>query len=105
MIKFAVTRPNDRLAAIETGLKMLSWQKDPAFQHYGLQIQGTMLKTNARLLANPQVEFGNKNVVNPGFSGRWDLKGRKFLIPGASTDKPLKSWGVCVMNNGYVYLF
>lgn len=103
MIKFAVTKPNDRLAAIETGLKMLDWQKDPAFQHYGLQVQGTMLRTNARLLANPQVEFGSKSIVNPGFSGRWDLKGKKFLIPGASADKPLKSWGVCVMNNGYAY--
>lgn len=104
MIKFAVTKPADRLSSIEYGLKMLDWQNDPAFKHYGLQIQGNMLKTNARLLTNPQVEFGGKNTVNPGISGRWDLKGKKFLIPGASIDKPLKSWGVCVMNNGYNYI-
>lgn len=83
---------------------MLDWENDPAFKHYGLKIQGSMLKTNARLLTNPQVEFGSQNTVNPGVSGRWDLKGRKFLIPGASTDRPLRSWGVCRMNNGYIYL-
>ena len=104
MIKFAVTKPAERMAAIEYGLKMLDWQNDQAFKEYGLEIQGSMLKTNARLLTNPQVEFGGKNTVNPGVSGRWDLKGKKFLIPGASTEKPLKSWGVCVMTNGFVYL-
>ncbi|KAA6409085.1 MAG: eukaryotic translation initiation factor 2c [Lasallia pustulata] len=100
MIRFAVTKPSERLTAIEKGLKMLDWENDPAFKHYGLKIQGSMLKTNARLLTNPQVEFGSQNTVNPGVSGRWDLKGRRFLIPGASTDRPLRSWGVCRMNNG-----
>jgi hypothetical protein len=38
----------------------------------------------------------NGSVAKPGFSGRWDLRGKKFLT--ANKD-PLKSWGVCVIDN------
>jgi len=42
MIKFAVTRPKQRVASIEHGVGMLKWAHDPYLNHYGLKIQTTM---------------------------------------------------------------
>jgi eukaryotic translation initiation factor 2C len=50
-------------------------------------------KTNARLLQNPEVQY-DKAKVNPGTTGRWDLRGKKFLF---GNPEPLKSWGVVVI--------
>ena len=38
MIKFAVTRPKDRLKAIAHGVGMLKWHEDPYLKHYGVGI-------------------------------------------------------------------
>ena len=96
MIKFAVTRPPQRMISIRNGLQTLNWEKDPILNRYGIKIATQMLTTKARLLDAPAVQFAG-TVVTPGVSGRWDLKGRKFLHPNPF---PLKSWGVCVLNNG-----
>ncbi|KAI9707546.1 MAG: hypothetical protein M1836_000507 [Candelina mexicana] len=94
MIKFAVSRPKDRLAAINHGLGMLKWSEDPMLQEYGLKINGNYTQTKARVLNAPQIQFGG-STHNPGTSGRWDLKGKKFLTGNVM---PLKSWGVAVFN-------
>ncbi|KAE8440738.1 hypothetical protein EG329_006633 [Mollisiaceae sp. DMI_Dod_QoI] len=93
MIKFAVTRPKERIASIRHGIGMLKWNQDRYLNHYGVKIDDNMTQTQARLLPNPEIQFlGSK--VNPGTSGRWDLRGKKFFLPN---DEPLNSWGVCVM--------
>lgn len=38
MIKFAVTLPKDRWAAVQQGVRLLNWANDPYLKHYGLQI-------------------------------------------------------------------
>ena len=96
MIKFAVSRPPQRMISIRNGLQTLNWDNDPILNRYGIKIANTMLTTKARLLDAPAVQF-NGSVVTPGVSGRWDLKGRKFLTGNPT---PLKSWAVCVLNNG-----
>jgi len=53
------------------------------------------LKTAARLLQNPEVQFGNRKI-NPGTQGRWDLRGQKFF---ASNPEPLKSWAFVIIQN------
>jgi eukaryotic translation initiation factor 2C len=93
MIRFAVEPPPDRWKAIEHGLKMLDWQNDPFLKQYGLQIDARKTIVDARLLPAPSVKFGT-GEAKPGTSGRWDLKGKKFLTPNPV---PLKSWGVCVV--------
>ena len=93
MIKFAATRPEGRKAAIAAGLKLLDWSGDKYLKNYGLQIDGKMLQTKARVLDPPTVLFGGNAKVEPKFSGKWDLRGKKFLI---GNHAPLKSWGVCV---------
>ncbi|MCJ1471702.1 hypothetical protein MMC13_000342, partial [Lambiella insularis] len=95
MIKFAVTRPADRRASIQSGLNMLSWSTDPYLKNYGVSISTSMLETQARLLAPPVVQFG-KGQQKPGFSGRWRLDGQTFLLPNKNE---LVAWGVCIVNS------
>lgn len=94
MIKFAVSRPAERKKAIKTGLDMLDWTKDPYLRNYGLEIDPNMLTTEARVLDPPTVQYRDEQMAKPGYSGRWDLRGKKFLHenPGKLT-----SWGVAVM--------
>ena len=93
MIKFAVTRPEGRKAAIAAGLELLNWNGDKYLKNYGLQIDGKMLQTKARVLDPPTILFGGNAKIEPKFSGKWDLRGKKFLHGNYA---PLKSWGVCV---------
>ena len=97
MIKFAVTRPEGRKASIAAGLKLLNWGGDRYLQNYGLKIDSQMLKTKARVLEPPTLLFGANAKIEPKFSGRWDLRGKKFLHGNTA---PLKSWGVCVLGGG-----
>lgn len=96
MIKFAVARPADRKKAIEGGLNLLDWRNDPFLNNYGLKIDPNMLKTDARLLNPPNVLYGKKGLAKPGYSGRWDLRGKTFLQPNSA---PLKAWGVSILGN------
>jgi hypothetical protein len=38
MIKFAVSRPKERLKSIAHGIGMLKWHEDPYLSHYGVRI-------------------------------------------------------------------
>lgn len=97
MIKIAVTPPKDRWAAVSRGLDMLGWQSDPYLKNYGLQLDTKPVVVKGRLLPAPEVTFAN-GANKPGTSGRWDVRGKKFL---QSNPKPLKSWGVCVLPDRY----
>ncbi|KAK8222085.1 Protein argonaute [Zalaria obscura] len=97
MIKFAVTPPGERWRSVEHGLQMLDWNNDPYLNNYGVKINPNKTVVKARLLQNPKVQFGN-GPTDPRTSGRWDLKGKKFLQ--ANNSKPLKAWGVCVIAGG-----
>lgn len=61
---------------------------------YGMKINPQMLKTNARVLDPPEPLFAKKVTARPGFSGRWDLRGKVFFSPNT---EQLKSWGICVL--------
>lgn len=95
MIKFAVSRPAVRKEAIQRGLNMLDWRNDPFLSNYGLKIDPNMLKTEARILPPPKIAYAKGGMADPGFSGRWDLRGKTFLNPSAPA--PLKSWGLSVI--------
>jgi eukaryotic translation initiation factor 2C len=89
MIKFAVQRPPVRRADIQNKADALQWHKDPVLQEFGIKMDTQMAAVNARLIQNPEIEFGDKKKHNPGTSGRWDLRGKKFVKPNPF---PLKSW-------------
>ncbi|KAL4786184.1 Piwi domain-containing protein [Aspergillus varians] len=91
MIKYAASRPADRLNSILKSKKMLDHSSDPVLKTFGLKIDDNMIRTKARLLPAPDIEFGGKQRVNPGTAGRWDLRGKKFYQPNK---KPLDCWGV-----------
>lgn len=59
-----------------------------------MTITGSRTVVDARILAAPKVQYGT-GVATPGTSGRWDLKGKKFLQPNTA---PLKSWSVTVIS-------
>ncbi|KAL1884170.1 hypothetical protein VTK73DRAFT_6839 [Phialemonium thermophilum] len=88
MIKFAVQRPAQQRQDIMANVQALGWNQDKYLQEFGIKINPTMPIVQARLITNPEVQFGN-GKLNPGFTGRWDLRGRKFVSPNA---QPLKSW-------------
>ncbi|GAB7361269.1 hypothetical protein MBLNU230_g1329t1 [Neophaeotheca triangularis] len=94
MIKFAVTPPPARWKSVEHGLSMLNWANDPVLRTFGMEIKPEKTVVNSRLLVAPKVMFGAGATANPGTSGRWDLKGKKFLQPNTV---PLKIWGICVV--------
>ena len=75
MIKLAATKPAKRKADIMEGVKHLKWSEDPYLKAFGIKLSSTMLTTEARLFQNPVIEFHNNHRVNPGVSGRWDLRG------------------------------
>lgn len=50
MIKFAVTRPKERLQAIEHGVSMLKWNQDPHLKHYGMQVEPTMTQVSLHII-------------------------------------------------------
>lgn len=93
MIKYAVSRPGDRLAAIRDSKNMLAHPKDPVLQTFGLAVDNNMIRTKARLLPSPDIQFGANQRHNPGTNGRWDLRGKKFYAPNKW---PLASWGIGV---------
>ncbi|KZL79939.1 piwi domain-containing protein [Colletotrichum incanum] len=43
--------------------------------------------------AQIKIQYAN-NVTSPMFSGRWDLRGKKFWITN------LQSWGIVILENG-----
>jgi eukaryotic translation initiation factor 2C len=42
MIKFAVTRPKQRIESINHGVGMLKWAEDPYFRNFGLTVDPQM---------------------------------------------------------------
>lgn len=95
MIKFAVTRPDKRRSDIMDNVKTLRWTQDPYLKDFGIQIKSEMESIQARIIANPVLQFGKKQE-NPMTKGRWDLRGHVFA---AKNKRPLKSWGIVVINN------
>ncbi|KAG8529183.1 uncharacterized protein KY384_005818 [Bacidia gigantensis] len=94
MIKFAATRPAKRLEGIREGLGHLKWDQDPFLMKYGLKIDREMTRSDARVLDPPEVQYAKNTTAKPGYTGRWDLRGKVFLKPNPI---PLQSWGVCVL--------
>jgi len=93
MIKFTVTRPNERRAHIMKNVASLDWANDPILRRYGLTIDPNMIQTMARVLPAPKVVYGQgsqKNNFQP-IDGRWDLRGLKFVKPTV-----IKNWGIMV---------
>ncbi|KAI0398714.1 PAZ domain-containing protein [Xylaria palmicola] len=95
MIKFAVTCPAQRRADIMEGLQKLNYANDPYLAESAIRISGNMQVTNARLLKNPEVAFAGAKH-NPSVSGRWDLRGKRFL---ELNQKQIMSWGLVVCGN------
>lgn len=104
MIKVAVTPPEKRWSSIQGGVNMLDWSSNTFLNQYGMRISATPIVTKARILTNPKLQFGgpagsSKSQVDPRTTGRWDLRGQKFIsIPPPNQ---LTCWGICIMPSKY----
>ncbi|KAK0649440.1 ribonuclease H-like domain-containing protein [Cercophora newfieldiana] len=96
MIKFAVQRPPQRKEGIMRAVALMNWGKDRYLNAFGMKINPTMSAVKARIIKNPDMTFKNKKL-NPGVSGRWDLRGYQFAEPNPA---PLNSWGVICYPGG-----
>ncbi|KAJ4291053.1 Protein argonaute [Kalmusia sp. IMI 367209] len=100
MIRFAVTLPKERWAAVMHGVGLLNWKADRYLKHYGLEINPKPSTVKAAVLPSPTVHFGKGSredtvKVTDLVQGRWRLDGRHFALP--NNDRPLKAWGICVI--------
>ncbi|OCK86160.1 Piwi-domain-containing protein [Lepidopterella palustris CBS 459.81] len=97
MIKFAVTLPPQRWAAVQSGLNLLDWANDPYLKHYGIRINPTAAEVKSRILPTPNIVFGgNDKILAPqAKGGRWRIDNLKFLTPNTTE---LRAWGVCVVS-------
>ncbi|EMD96783.1 hypothetical protein COCC4DRAFT_142403 [Bipolaris maydis ATCC 48331] len=100
MIKFAVTLPKERWAAVQHGIRLLDWANDPFLNHYGIKVNPNAAKAQGRVLPSPVVHFGpgsKEATIKPAdmIQGRWRLDGRKFVMP--NKERPIKAWGICVI--------
>lgn len=95
MIKFAVTRPPARRADIEGQVSSLRLSEDPYLRQYGVQFEPGFTRTEARILPAPKVDF-SVGSADPKFSGRWDLRGKKFWKQNTA---PLTNWAFIAMDD------
>ncbi|KAJ5749032.1 uncharacterized protein N7511_010728 [Penicillium nucicola] len=91
MIQWCATRPPKRLANARQSKELLNHKHDPILQQYGMVISEQMIKTKARLLPCPELQFGGNRKLNPMHNGSWDLRGKKFF---KNNEKTLERWGV-----------
>jgi len=72
-----------------------SWHEDRYLGHFGIKIDPNMTMTNTGILQKPEIQF-DKAKLNPGTSGRWDLRGKKFLF---GNPEPQYCSNVCIKGN------
>ena len=104
MIKFTVQRPAERVNQIKNNVIALDWPKDTLLRDYGLRVDPNMLKTAARILPTPQIQYGagSQDQKFAPRDGRWDLRGKRFADWGpiaAANGGGLKAWGVMVFGS------
>jgi eukaryotic translation initiation factor 2C len=98
MIKFAVTLPKERWAAVQHGLQMLDWPNDPYLQAYGMKISTAPSQVKGRILPTPEPTFnGSKVTARDAGQGRWRIDGKKFIT---QNPRPLKAWAFCIVDSG-----
>jgi eukaryotic translation initiation factor 2C len=95
MIKIAASRPAIRKKKIMEQAKALEFgPSNPYLSHFGLRFQPNFTVTKALVLPNPTIQFAGSGTINPRTLGRWDLRGKKFLMPNS---RPLKNWAFVIM--------
>ncbi|EPS29917.1 hypothetical protein PDE_04867 [Penicillium oxalicum 114-2] len=90
MIQYTAQKPRDRMEHIRSCKSISAHESDQHLRLYGLKIGPSLIKTKARLLPSPEIQFGNSKH-NPGVNGRWDLRGKRFFKPHS---KPLACWAI-----------
>ncbi|KAI5790683.1 Piwi domain-containing protein [Peziza echinospora] len=96
MIKFTATRPDERRRVITSQVEQAKWATDTVLQTYGMKVNSSMMRIQARVLPAPTLDFGatGREKTVPGSStafGSWNLQGKKF-----SKTSSLRSFGCLI---------
>ncbi|KAJ6498441.1 argonaute-like protein [Mycena vitilis] len=82
LVEFATMRPKERLDSIRKGMQVLSYGQSEYVRKFGLEVNPTLLSTQARVLKPPTLKYGpgNAPTVNPN-NGAWNMADKKFYKP------------------------
>jgi eukaryotic translation initiation factor 2C len=90
MIKFTAQRPQQRAAAISSGVQALEYTaENPYLKEFEISISPSMLEVPARILPAPRIEYGGSDPVIMPRDGGWNLRGKRLLY-----GRKLNSWAV-----------
>lgn len=88
-IKFSAQRPDNRKYNTMAMLEKADITNDEAAREFGIAVEPEMIKTSARILPQPHLQYQRPASINTGTRGAWNLEGMKFFIPAT-----LKSWAI-----------
>lgn len=93
----AVVKPHVRMNGIQRLRDSFNFENDPFLRAFGLSVAERMEGVGARVLAAPDIQYGN-GVHRPR-NGNWNLQDKTFVKPCT-----LSNWGVVIcssMNGSY----
>ncbi|KAF9454403.1 argonaute-like protein [Macrolepiota fuliginosa MF-IS2] len=94
MVDFARMRPADRFRDIRRGLDLLSFDRSPIVQHFGIElVSSDPLAIPARVLPTPPLNYhadSREKTVRPA-NGSWNMVDKKFYRPAT-----IRKWVVII---------
>ncbi|KAH0555907.1 hypothetical protein GP486_006150, partial [Trichoglossum hirsutum] len=88
-IKFATSPATVRAQQITECVKKLHWHELMLPREFGISVKPNMLQVDGRILPSPIPQYGGGTDKYPFESGRWNLRGKRFIEA-----KSIKSWGL-----------
>ncbi|TDL23829.1 Piwi-domain-containing protein [Rickenella mellea] len=88
MLRFSTLKPNERRDQIREGYKVLNYRESPFVRNAGMQISGSLLDVNGRILQPPRLVYGGNREITVN-DGKWDLRGLHFNNPAT-----IKAWAI-----------
>jgi len=83
MVEFSTLKPQERLAAIRSGLELLSHGQSHYVREFGIAVTPNPLQLSARVLNPPKLKYGpgSKQPTIAPFNGQWNMVDKKFVKP------------------------
>ncbi|KAF5361966.1 hypothetical protein D9756_002190 [Leucocoprinus leucothites] len=94
MVEFSRMRPSDRFNNIRRGLDLLSFDRSPIVQHFGIRlVSSDPLSVPARVLPTPPLSYSTasrERSVRPS-NGSWNMVDKKYYRPAT-----IRKWVVMI---------
>ncbi|KAJ2892856.1 hypothetical protein GGI21_005522, partial [Coemansia aciculifera] len=95
MVKFACQKPADNMRRIMDVLQQTNLGKSPVVQAFGLALPNKLIEVESRVLAPPNVTYGNasRDMSFTPQGGAWNMRDKQVHTAGV----PLNYWAVLVL--------